>query len=109
MSPLQAQSPPPFSFAENGKITLQPEGSDWVFAASLPLRPVEQLKMSITRPTGRIRNISEQRSEATGTSEAVEDFADSQVQHQQSHAVVDFTVGRDVGLSHDRATTVRPF
>ncbi len=29
-TPVQAQNPPPFSFGEEGKISFQPDGSDWV-------------------------------------------------------------------------------
>ena len=35
VSPLQAQKPPAFEFAQEGKFLLQPEGSDLVFSAAV--------------------------------------------------------------------------
>src|SRR6185437_9871808 len=33
VTPLQAQNPSPFSFAMDGKLSIQPENSNWVFSA----------------------------------------------------------------------------
>ena len=33
-TPVQAQNPPPFEFAEDGRISFQPENSDWVVSAA---------------------------------------------------------------------------
>ena len=35
VSPVQVQNPLPFSFAADGKISFQPEGSNWVFSAAV--------------------------------------------------------------------------
>ena len=38
VTPMQAQKPPLFGFGEEGKITFQPQDSDWVFSASIATR-----------------------------------------------------------------------
>jgi len=94
-TPVQAQNPVPFSFGEEGKISFQPEDSNWVFSGSVNF--------------GRSSNFKHVDHQTNGVhyayvngvpvkTFATENFADTQVHHQESHTILDFVVGKDVGL-----------
>ncbi len=97
-TPLQAQNPPPFSFAEDGKISFQPNGWNWIFFAAVNygrssnFKHVDQQTNRVGPPTHGFY-ISHGRSFATTA-----DFADTQVHRRESHTILDFVVGKDVGL-----------
>jgi iron complex outermembrane recepter protein len=97
VSPLQAENPPPFEFAEEGKISFQPEGSDWVFSAAVNFGRSSNFKHVDHQTKGTFYS-----KYASGVPTAgirtVADFADTQVHHRESHAILDFSVGKDVGL-----------
>ena len=100
VSPLQAQNPVPFSFAEGGKISFQPKDSDWMFSGAVNFGRSSDFKhvdhqthgiFHITYKSGVIKYPSKKpRTQA--------DFADTQAHHSESHAILDFSVGKDVGL-----------
>jgi hypothetical protein len=101
VTPLQAQRPSKFGFGEEGKILFQPEGSDWVFSAGIRYGR-----------SSNVRHVDHQTNEthyfrlkygahATKTPSAIlttADFADTQAHHKESHAILDFSAGKDVGL-----------
>jgi iron complex outermembrane recepter protein len=97
ISPRQAQKPP-FSFGEDGKISFQPQGSDWVFSAALRVgrsggtRHVDHQTNKVWH-TKYASNLPVQGHQLT-----VEKFADTKVYRQEKHAILDFSVGKDVGL-----------
>jgi iron complex outermembrane receptor protein len=91
VTPLQAQRPPKFSFGEEGSISYQPEGSDWLFSAAIRIgrsggtRKVDhQTNRIFTKYTGFITDL--------------ENFANTKANRSESHAVLDFSAGKDVGL-----------
>ncbi len=94
VSPIQAQNPAPFGFAEQGKILIQPQGADWIFSASIRYGRSNNNKHvdHQTNRTGHQYNFS------TVITTADENFADTQVRQKQSHAVLDFSAGKEVGL-----------
>lgn len=83
-----------YSFGGSGKITFTPEGSDWVFAASVRYgrsngkRKVHQQTQLFTQFT-----IFNSAHTVTGTN-----FTDAKVRNSESHAILDFQVGKDIGL-----------
>jgi iron complex outermembrane recepter protein len=94
VSPLQAENPPPFEFAEEGKISFQPEGSDWVVSVAVNFGRSSNFKHVDHQTQGTYAlSIAGHRSIHTAA-----DFADTQVHRRESHAILDFSAGKDVGL-----------
>jgi iron complex outermembrane recepter protein len=99
VTPLQAQKPAKFSFGEDGKISFQPEGSDWMFSAAI--------RYGRSSSTRRVQHQTDntfykylyptQPSHNHGLDTKV-DFADTQARRSESHAILDFTAGKDIGL-----------
>ncbi|HEV2560764.1 MAG TPA: hypothetical protein VGT78_01360 [Rhizomicrobium sp.] len=92
---------PRFSIDETGKISFQPEGSDWVVSASIQYgrsstnRDVRQG----TYPNPAYGTKSGVR--ITGASPAfpkASRFADTNAQTSENHFILDFQAGKDVGL-----------
>jgi iron complex outermembrane recepter protein len=91
VTPLQAQKPPRFGFGEEGKISYQPEGSDWMFSAAIRIgRSGNQRK--VDHQTNRTF------SKYPGYTTDLENFANTKAGRSESHAVLDFSAGKDVGL-----------
>lgn len=94
-SPTGSQHLPRYSFGGEGKITFRPEGSDWSFSASV-----------LYGRSNRDKSYHGQRTYAlTGTLQPTFPFSahgylfsDLRARHSESHAVLDFMAGRDVGL-----------
>jgi iron complex outermembrane recepter protein len=87
VTPLQAQRPPKFDFGENGTISFQPEGSDWLFSAAIRYGR-----------SGHKRHVHHQTLGINTPSRTLADFADTVASHRESHAILDFSAGKDVGL-----------
>ncbi|HEV2561195.1 MAG TPA: hypothetical protein VGT78_03550 [Rhizomicrobium sp.] len=98
-SPLQVQKPPLFNFGEEGKISFQPENSDWVFAAALRYG-----RTGISRETDHQTNRAFKTKYISGVpatfenTRGIDNFSDSLARRSDSHAILDFSVGKDVGL-----------
>ncbi|HEY4124973.1 MAG TPA: hypothetical protein VGM36_10190 [Rhizomicrobium sp.] len=95
VSPVDAQRTSRYSYGGEGKISFQPEGSDWVFAAGLRYgranggRQVDhQSKVNYPYVAGAFQN-----GEAR-----YEQLSQTQTHNSQSDLLIDFTVGKDVGL-----------
>jgi len=95
--PLAAQSPPPNTFGGEAKLSFRPHGSDWVVSAGVRYgRAVSSKKLiehTADRPVfygGGTINPAAQRNFAR--------FYEADGDFSQSQTVVDFQVGKDVGL-----------
>jgi iron complex outermembrane receptor protein len=97
VTPLQAQNPPPFSFGEESKITFQPEGSDWVFSVAVNYGRSSNFK-HVDHQTNRVFSEQYPYTPTRYLKTDLESFANTQVHRRESHAILDFTVGKDVGL-----------
>jgi hypothetical protein len=105
VSPLEAQRAPRFSYGAEGKMLFEPSGSDWVFSAGI----------RYGRSNGNKK--THQQTYAPGKSKYVQytvgtvvhrvggvnpypfhEFTTVESRHDESHVVVDFQAGRDVGL-----------
>jgi iron complex outermembrane recepter protein len=95
VTPLQAQKPPKFSFGEEGKISFQPKDSDWVFAAAVRVGRSSNFRHVDHQTSG---TYAKYLNGVPGNLYTAADFADTQVHHRESHAILDFSVGKDVGL-----------
>jgi hypothetical protein len=98
-TPLQAQNPPPFSFGEEGKISFQPQGSGSVFSAAVNYGRSSNFK-HVDHQTNGVIGIANKSGVPTPNENlhGTDDFADTQEHRRESHAVLDFSVGKDVGL-----------
>ncbi len=106
LTPTEAQSPSPFSFGEEGKISFQPDDSDWVFQASVRYGRSSN-KKDVHHQTDKVHYQSFQsgRPVPNGGRWRIppnmltqENFVDTMANHDERHAIMDFTVGKDVGL-----------
>ena len=96
ITPLQAQRPSPINF--NEVINRSPEIPGWVLSAGVSYGRSSNSK-DVDHQTNRVGH---------GTNAfagpyahfltTYANFADTQVHRQESHAVIDFQVGKDVGL-----------
>jgi iron complex outermembrane recepter protein len=99
ISPIEAQNPPPFGFGGEGKISFVPEQSDWIFSAS-----VRYGRSGNNREVDHQTNGTYHRKYLSGVPAPSqqpgvrEDFADTVTIHRESHSIVDFAAGKDVGL-----------
>jgi hypothetical protein len=111
LSTLNVQSPPTFAIDEEGKISFQPEDSDWIFSAAIRYgrsqsakhhhqqTPNAKIPVHFTLPAflpppfgGKYIG---------GYSfypYSHVNFADGNASQSESHAVLDFQAGKDVGL-----------
>jgi len=99
-SPLNLEKPPRFGLDEDGTLSFQPHGSDWVFSASIRYgrssksRHVHQ--QSYPLPQTYIGTLE------FGTADVryprAERFADTIVKNSEKHFIIDFQAGKDVGL-----------
>jgi iron complex outermembrane recepter protein len=98
-SPIQAQKPPLFSFGEEAKITFQPESSDWVFSASIRYGRSGSSN-EVDHQTNRLFYLSYNYGvpKYHENPRGIDKFSDTHVHHSESHSIVDFSVGKDVGM-----------
>jgi iron complex outermembrane receptor protein len=94
---IDAQQPLPFSIGGEGKISFEPEGTDWVLSAS-----VRYGRSSGARHLHRQPQIPGFSFTFFGQSHPVTvpsaPFGDGQTELHESHAILDFQAGKDVGL-----------
>lgn len=105
-SPLDAQRAPRFAVGEEAKLTFEPEGTNWVFSAAVRYGRSNGNKLvkhqtNIYGPHGQFgpgcypSSCIPAMTSANGTAaRLVKTFA----KHNESHAVLDFMAGKDVGL-----------
>lgn len=95
-TPQQVQKPP-VSFGEDGKISIQPEGSDWVFSAAARIGRSSNDK-HVDHQTDKKRYEYHTQIQGPHGLLTFANFAETQAHHQETHTILDFSVGKDVGL-----------
>jgi iron complex outermembrane recepter protein len=98
VTPLQAQRLPKFSFGEDGKISFQPEDSDWVFSASVRIGRSGNSRHVDHQTTGTYHKYYRSGVASSAPPHTKADYADTHVRHRESHAILDFSAGKDIGL-----------
>lgn len=95
----QAQKPPAFGFGGEGTITIRPERSDWVISAGVRYGRSTGTNHvhHQTYNTFVLKYKSGVRNQVSNV-RAVDPFSDTHTWHNESHAIIDFQVGQDVGL-----------
>src|SRR6185437_14387936 len=98
-SPLATQRSPRYSKGFEGKVTFQPQDSDWLFSASILYgrangnkRVHEQTAGIHLPPTAAAYGIP------VLDPLPVKNFSDTRAKHSESHTILDFQAGKDVGL-----------
>lgn len=117
-SPTDNQRPPLYSFGGEGSITFEPRGSDWVVSASLLFgrsnrsRNLHQQTPN-TLVTAHIPSLASfgLPTDALGTKypDKHVKFEDEKIQQSETHAVMDFQVGKEVGIGmfgHDGSSVL---
>jgi iron complex outermembrane recepter protein len=96
-SPLQAQKPP-LGFDEEGKISFQPEGSDWIFSAAARIGRSSSSKHVDHQTDGTYRKYYKNGVAGTSGLRTNADYADTHAPRDEHHTILDFSAGKDVGL-----------
>ncbi len=99
VTPLQAQRPPLFSTGEEAKISFQPENSDWSVSVSVRYGRSGN-KRDVRHQTDKVhyRTYDSGHPKTGALIYTQEKFVDSHVYHNESHSVLDFMAGKDMGL-----------
>jgi hypothetical protein len=92
--PAAVQKPSIYSYGGEGKLSFSPEGSDWVFSVAARYGRSNSKKRSHQQTTG-VRKFIVRGAPLYVTNHM---FADYKTRSEESHTVLDFTVGKDVGL-----------
>jgi hypothetical protein len=98
-SPIVQQRLPRYSKGLEGKISFTPKDSDWVFSAALLYgrangdRRVHQQTAGLPLPTGDLFH-----GNPNFDPLAVKAFSDVRTKDHESHTILDFKAGKDVGL-----------
>jgi iron complex outermembrane receptor protein len=98
-TPLEAQQPPLFSAGEEAKVSFQPDDSDWVIQASVRYGRSGN-KLSVHHQTDKLHYTKYKNGHPTPSAQiySQEKFVDSHIYHAESHSIMDFQAGKDVGL-----------
>lgn len=97
-SPLPAQKPPSSTFDWNGKVTFEPHGADWMFSAGIRYGRSASIgnRIKVLPPTP----IS-----AFGAALEAE-YVQSRSTDHENHIILDFQVGKDLGIGIFGGTAV---
>jgi len=105
VSPLEAQRAPRFSYGAEGKLLFAPTESDWVFSAGIRYGRSNGNKKvhQQTYEPGKSKYLhytvgTEVHTLRAPFTNPLHEFATVESRHDESHFVVDFQAGRDVGL-----------
>ncbi len=101
--PAAVQKTPLYSFGEEGRLSFTPAGSDWVFSASLRYGRANSSgskheETSLPSPVATVSSPTIGYHASGVFPPSARRFADSVSRTDQSHAVLDFLAGKDVGL-----------
>jgi len=99
ISAADVQSAPRSSIGETGQISFQPTNSDWNFSASVQYgRSSRKQYRHEENRAGAYLNPPIHFEYIYGTAGIINQTADYSAKSNESHAIVDFAVGKDVGL-----------
>jgi hypothetical protein len=103
ISPLSVGHPPRFSIGGEGKISFEPDDTNWVFSASVRYgrsNASQHLRQQSPYPTKPVNQtlISRYPGEINPKYRHALQFMDTTQQNREAHAILDFQAGKDVGL-----------
>src|SRR6185437_807870 len=114
IDPLSVGHPPRSSFDKEGKITFEPNGSNWVFSAGVRYgrsnadKHLRQQSPFLTQPLNAKTVARFPYNFAPFFRNALQ-FIDTAQKNEETHAVVDFQAGKDVGLGMFDSNTTSVF
>jgi len=97
VSPIDAQTAPRYTYGGEGKISFEPESSNWAFSAALRYgrsNGKKHVHYQTVLPVAS-KYLLGRHSPVHST---LANFADTRAKQYESHAVLDFQAGKDVGL-----------
>lgn len=104
-SPLSVERRSRYSFGGEGKITFEPEGTDWTFSAGIRYGRSNRAKHLHQQTSTKIVGYALYIGSTVLTRYGLEHpyftatrFSDVQSKRSESHAILDFMAGKDVGL-----------
>ncbi len=99
-SPIDVQHSPRYSKGAEAAITIEPSGTDWSFSASIRYGRSNGNKHVIaqTEPHRSKYLSANAGHQPIGATQQVPQFADTTVRLSETHTVLDFKAGKDVGL-----------
>ena len=92
-SPLVFEKSPPYRIDEDGKISLQPEGSDWVFSVSIRYGRSSAKTNNHEQTNNLIGNVNN-----ANPTHARHRYAETATSYTGTHDILDFMAGKDFGL-----------
>ena len=105
-SPLSVENAPHYGFDEDAKISFEPDGSNWVFSAAIRYgragrnakqhQQFENAGIPVADPPS--HNPFGYGKYVTFYPSAHNKFADASDKQSETHSIMDFEVGKDVGL-----------
>ena len=98
ISPFNVERPPQFSNGAEGNISFEPGGSDWIFSASARFGRSNGDKHARQQTLLPLHNITYHSVVVYVVKPLAAQFVDIRAQHDESHAILDFQAGKDVGL-----------
>ena len=98
-TPTEAQKPPNFSYGEEAKVSYEPDDSDWIVSAALRYGRSGDYKEIDHQTNGVFFLTYKYGVPKPGQNpRGIDNFSDTHAAHRESHTILDFTVGKDVGL-----------
>lgn len=98
-SPVEAQHLPRYSLGEEGKISFQPAKDSWMFIAAVRYGRSNGSKDFQEQTNGLIgKRFTLPSQGPVSFTEGVHNFSEVQSRQQESHLILDFQAGKDVGL-----------
>ena len=98
ISPMvDAQKPPQFAIGGEGKIIFAPNGSDWVFSASVRYGRSNATRQLHYQSNHKAAPVT-QSGRNLGVYGTLEEMGDAQGNLSAAHFILDFQAGKDVGL-----------
>jgi len=97
-NPLSVQSPPHQSFGGEGKISLQPRNSDWTLSLSARYGRSNGNKSAQQAFPVQPYVPNDKYGQNSRAWESLALFEDARADYSESHLILDFQVGRDVGV-----------
>lgn len=98
-SPVRLEYPSPYGVGAEGKLSLQPQGSNWVLAVSARYGRMTGKKSEHQQTSPEPIHFLAKPSATPATFiPAVRAYSDVKTSNEETHTIVDFAVGRDFGL-----------
>jgi iron complex outermembrane recepter protein len=100
-SPAFAEKAIPFAYGGGGSLSFQPEGSDWIFSASMRYGRSHGRKGTHEQTPGGPRHVEIITPSAVHTGYLTPvpvRFAETKTSNGETHAILDFQAGKEVGL-----------